>query len=37
MALKVLPDNVIPVVIEELPSVGIDSWFAALVNGATQV
>lgn len=37
MALKVLPDNVIPVVVEELPSVGIDSWFAALVNGATQV
>ncbi|MGL4381624.1 MAG: 4Fe-4S dicluster domain-containing protein [Vibrio sp.] len=37
MALKRLPDNVIPVVVEELPSVGIDSWFAALVNGATQV
>lgn len=37
MALKVLPDNVIPVVVEELPSVGIDTWFAALVNGATQV
>lgn len=37
MALNVLPDNVIPVVVEELPSVGIDTWFAALVNGATQV
>ncbi|ENM5905355.1 4Fe-4S binding protein [Vibrio mimicus] len=37
MALNVLPDNVIPVVVEELPSVGIDNWFAALVNGATQV
>ncbi|MBW3697854.1 4Fe-4S dicluster domain-containing protein [Vibrio sp. T187] len=37
MALKALPDNVIPVIVEELPSVGIDSWFAALTNGATQV
>lgn len=37
MALKALPDNVVPIVVEELPSVGIDSWFAALVNGATQV
>ncbi|MFA0087990.1 4Fe-4S dicluster domain-containing protein [Vibrio sp. 10N.261.51.F12] len=37
MALKVLPDNVIPIVVEELPSVGMDTWFAALVNGATQV
>ncbi|MDR9826730.1 4Fe-4S binding protein [Vibrio sp. FNV 38] len=37
MALKVLPDNVVPIVVEELPSVGIDSWFAALTNGATQV
>ena len=37
MALRALPDNVIPVVVEELPSVGIDTWFAALVNGATQV
>ncbi|MFM2589962.1 4Fe-4S dicluster domain-containing protein [Vibrio sp. TBV020] len=37
MALQALPDNVIPVVVEELPSIGIDSWFAALVNGATQV
>ncbi|MGR5117463.1 4Fe-4S binding protein [Vibrio astriarenae] len=37
MALKALPDNVLPVVVEELPSIGIDTWFAALVNGATQV
>lgn len=37
MALKALPDNVIPIVVEELPSVGIDTWFAALVNGANQV
>lgn len=37
MALQALPDNVIPIVVEELPSVGIDSWFAALANGATQV
>jgi ferredoxin len=37
MALKALPDNVIPLVVEELPSIGIDSWFAALANGATQV
>lgn len=37
MALRVLPDNVMPVTVEELPSVGIDTWFAALVNGATQV
>lgn len=37
MALKALPDNVVPIVVEELPSVGMDSWLAALVNGATQV
>ncbi|WP_203344463.1 4Fe-4S binding protein [Vibrio fluvialis] len=37
MALRVLPENVIPVTVEELPSVGIDTWFAALVNGAAQV
>ncbi|MGF1694207.1 4Fe-4S binding protein [Vibrio lamellibrachiae] len=37
MALKALPDNVLPIVVEELPSVGIDTWFTALVNGATQV
>ncbi|OIQ26330.1 4Fe-4S dicluster domain-containing protein [uncultured Vibrio sp.] len=37
MALKALPDNVLPIVVEELPSVGIDTWFTALANGATQV
>jgi ferredoxin len=37
MALSALPDNVVPIVVEELPSVGMDTWFAALVNGATQV
>ncbi|MBD1556864.1 4Fe-4S binding protein [Vibrio sp. S9_S30] len=37
MALNALPDNVIPVELEELPSVGMDTWFAALVNGACQV
>lgn len=37
MALKALPDNVIPVELEDLPSVGIDTWFAALTNGACQV
>ncbi len=37
MALKALPDNVVPIVVEELPSIGMDTWFAALVNGATQV
>ncbi|MCJ2376573.1 4Fe-4S binding protein [Vibrio sp. ZSDZ34] len=37
MALRALPDSVIPIVVEELPSVGMDTWFAALVNGAHQV
>lgn len=37
MALRALPDHVIPIVVGELPSVGIDTWFAALANGATQV
>ncbi|CAH0525962.1 4Fe-4S binding protein [Vibrio hippocampi] len=37
MALQLLPDSVIPIVVEELPSVGIDTWFAALANGASQV
>ncbi|CAM4228616.1 4Fe-4S dicluster domain-containing protein [Vibrio neonatus] len=37
MALRALPDNVIPIVVNELPSVGIDTWFAALSNGASQV
>ncbi|GAM63503.1 iron-sulfur cluster-binding protein [Vibrio ishigakensis] len=37
MALQALPQNVIPIEVEDLPSIGIDTWFAALVNGATQV
>ncbi|WP_261835475.1 4Fe-4S binding protein [Vibrio ishigakensis] len=37
MALQALPENVIPIEVEDLPSIGIDTWFAALVNGATQV
>lgn len=37
MALKALPENVIPVTVDELPSIGIDTWFAALTNGSTQV
>ncbi|MUI53142.1 4Fe-4S dicluster domain-containing protein [Aliivibrio fischeri] len=37
MALKTMPDHVIPVVLDELLSVGIDTWFSALVNGAAQV
>lgn len=37
MALKAMPENVIPVTVDELPSIGIDTWFAALTNGATQV
>lgn len=37
MAIKQLPDNVIPVELEEIASVGIDTWFAALSNGACQV
>ncbi|WP_261817299.1 4Fe-4S binding protein [Vibrio gallicus] len=37
MALNALPDNVIPIEVEDLPSIGIDTWFAALVNGACQV
>ncbi|USD66571.1 4Fe-4S dicluster domain-containing protein [Vibrio sp. SCSIO 43136] len=37
MALQALEDNVIPVVLEELPSVGIDTWLSALVNGASKV
>ncbi|WP_070971503.1 4Fe-4S dicluster domain-containing protein [Vibrio sonorensis] len=35
--LSQLPDNVIPVALEELTSVGIDTWLAALVNGANQI
>ncbi|WP_300178351.1 4Fe-4S dicluster domain-containing protein [uncultured Aliivibrio sp.] len=37
MALKTMPDHVIPVVLDEILSVGIDTWFSALVNGAAQV
>ena len=37
MALKTMPENVLPIVLDELPSVGMDTWFAALVNGASQV
>ncbi|MGR6839761.1 4Fe-4S dicluster domain-containing protein [Aliivibrio wodanis] len=37
MALKTMPDHVIPVVLDELLSVGIDTWFSALVNGAAQI
>lgn len=36
-ALQNLPENVIPIELEDLPSVGIDSWFSALINGAAQV
>ncbi|MBB1314930.1 4Fe-4S dicluster domain-containing protein [Aliivibrio sp. SR45-2] len=37
MALKTMPDHIIPVVLDEILSVGIDTWFSALVNGAAQV
>ncbi|MGV3000963.1 4Fe-4S dicluster domain-containing protein [Vibrio sp. E150_018] len=37
MMLGTLPDNVIPITLDELPSVGIDTWFSALVHGACQV
>ncbi|PQJ93403.1 4Fe-4S dicluster domain-containing protein [Aliivibrio sifiae] len=37
MALKTMPDHVIPVVLDEILSVGIDTWFSTLVNGAAQV
>ncbi len=35
--LQNLPENVIPVELEDLPSVGIDTWLSALVNGAAQI
>ncbi len=35
--LDVIPDNVIPIELEEVSSVGMDTWFAALVNGAHQI
>ena len=37
MTLGMPPDNVIPITLDELPSVGIDTWFSALVHGACQV
>ncbi|MGB2078548.1 MAG: 4Fe-4S binding protein [Vibrio sp.] len=37
MLLAQLPANVIPVELEELPSVGMDTWFQALTSGACQV
>ncbi|WP_027695325.1 4Fe-4S dicluster domain-containing protein [Vibrio litoralis] len=37
MMLGMLPDNVIPITLDELPSVGIDTWFSALIHGACQV
>ncbi len=36
-AIAQMPSRVIPVRLEELASVGIDTWFSALVYGATQV
>ncbi|SDG93961.1 4Fe-4S dicluster domain-containing protein [Vibrio xiamenensis] len=36
-ALSKLDDNFIPIELEEVSSVGIDTWFAALANGAHQV
>ncbi|QUM75435.1 4Fe-4S binding protein [Moritella sp. 24] len=32
-----LPSNVIPIALEELATVGVDTWFSALVYGAHQV
>ncbi|WP_153447107.1 4Fe-4S binding protein [Vibrio algicola] len=37
MMLGMLPDNIIPITLDELPSVGIDTWFTALTHGACQV
>lgn len=37
MLLSHLPANVLPIELEELPSVGIDTWFSALASGACQV
>ncbi|MGF1683501.1 4Fe-4S binding protein [Photobacterium minamisatsumaniensis] len=36
-ALPLLPTTVIPVALEELATVGIDTWFSALAYGAHQV
>jgi len=35
--LSSLPSNVIPIALEELATVGVDTWFSALVYGAHQV
>lgn len=35
--LLLLPSNVVPIALEELATVGIDTWFSALVYGAHQV
>jgi len=35
--LPALPSNVIPVALEELATVGVDTWFSALIYGAHQV
>ena len=32
-----LPSNVIPIALEELATVGVDTWFSALIYGAHQV
>ncbi|NQZ51847.1 MAG: 4Fe-4S binding protein [Moritella sp.] len=32
-----LPSNVLPIALEELATVGVDTWFSALVYGAHQV
>lgn len=32
-----LPSNVIPIALEELATIGVDTWFSALVYGAHQV
>ncbi|SGY84043.1 4Fe-4S dicluster domain-containing protein [Moritella viscosa] len=32
-----LPSNVIPIALEELATVGVDTWFSALIYGAYQV
>ena len=36
-ALSILPSTVIPVALEELATVGVDTWFSALAYGAHQV
>ena len=35
--LPLLPSNVIPIALEELATIGVDTWFSALVYGAHQV